>query len=280
MLYIKGGIEMTKEEAINQALQEAREEAGLSQSQAGEKLGVTRQAVSQFENSGSVNMNTYFRLCDIYGISPVEMMEKIVLKESKMIKNIDKYVVAYGDDTQEEHEYFDTLIEANEEAEWLWTKHYTASERKHNYVSVYYLDKEIGQDGEILSWQRITDEMFSSEEYESRIYLDEDEMEEVLQFDSNDFPQIKRDLKDRFYVTDKSDYSWLVDLAESLDWIQDAIDGGLLKENYEIDEYQDFIDLSEDIQNIFKAIDAKKLSYDDIEEPMSVHELKNLASEL
>lgn len=274
---------MTKEEAIRSALVEAREEAGLSQSQAGEKLGVTRQAISQFENSGAVNMSSYFALCEAYEISPVEMMEKIErnLKESKrMVKNIDKYVVVYGDDTQEEHEYFDTLIEANEEAEWLWTNHYTASERKHNYVRVYYLDKEVEQDGEILSEPEITDEMFSSEEYESRIYLDEDEMEEVLQFDSNDFPQIKRDLKDRFYVTDKSDYSWLVDLAESLDWIQDAIDGGLLKENYEIDEYQDFIDLSEDIQNIFKAIDAKKLSYDDIEEPMSVHELKDLASGL
>ena len=73
---------MTKE-AINQALQEAREEAGLSQSQAGEKLGVTRQAISQFENRGSVSMNTYFSLCEAYGISPVALMEK-------MVKNINK----------------------------------------------------------------------------------------------------------------------------------------------------------------------------------------------
>ena len=273
---------MTKEEAIRKALQEARKEAGLSQSQAGEKLGVTRQAISQFENSGSVSMNTYFSLCDTYGISPVALMEKIetnLKKGKKMVKNINKYVVAYGDKYQEDREFFESLEEANYEAEWMWTKHYTASERKHNYVRVYYLETEVEQDGEVLSEPEITEEMFSSEKYEKRIYLDEDEMEEVLQFDSNDFPQIKRDLKDRFYVTNKSDYDWLVGLAESLDWIQDAIDDGLLKENYEIDEYQDFIDLGEDILSVYNSLNTDRLDWDDIE-PMTVSELRGLASEL
>ena len=272
---------MTKEEAINQALQEAREEAGLSQSQAGEKLGCTRQAVSQFENSGSVNMNTYFRLCDIYGISPVEMMEKIVLKESKMIKNINKYVVAYGDEYQESREYFESLEEANEEAVYIWDKHYTDLERKHNHVYVYYLEREIEEDGEIMEDSHSDEEMFDSEIEKKKIYLDEAEMEKIFEFDSNDFPQIKEDRKGH-YVMSKSEYNWLVDLTDALYWVEDAVDGELLTERYaeEIDEYNDFIDLGEDIQNIFKAIDAKKLSYDDIEEPMSVHELKDLASEL
>ena len=131
---------MTKEEAIRKALQEAREEAGLSQSQAGEKLGLSRQSISQYENSGAVNMSSYFALCEAYEISPVEMMEKIErnLKESKrMVKNIDKYVVVYGDDTQEEREYVNTLKEANYKAEWMWTKHYTELERKHNHGYVY-----------------------------------------------------------------------------------------------------------------------------------------------
>lgn len=275
---------MTKEEAIRKALQEARKEAGLSQSQAGEKLVVTRQAISQFENSGAVNMSTYFALCEAYEISPVEMMEKIErnLKESKrMVKNIDKYVVVCGGDTQEDRELFNTLEEANYEAEYIWDKHYTNRERKHNHVYVYFLEREIEEDGEIMQDSHSDLEMFDSEIEKKKIYLDEAEMEKIFDFDSNDFPQIKEDRKGH-YVMSRSDYNWLVDLTDALYWVEDAVDGELLTERYaeEIDEYNDFIDLGEDIQNIFKALDAKKLSYDDIEEPMSVHELKDLASGL
>ena len=275
---------MTKEEAIRKALQESREEAGLSQSQAGEKLGLSRQSISQYENSGSLNMSSYFALCEVYETSPVKMMEKIenILKESKkMIKNIDKYVVEYGDKYQEDREFFESFEEAKEYAEYIWDKHYTDLERKHNHVYVYFLEREIEQDGEIMEDSHSDQEMFDSEIEKKKIYLDEAEMEKIFDFDSNDFPQIKEDRKGH-YVMSRSEYNWLVDLTDALYWVEDAVDGELLTERYaeEIDEYNDFIDLSEDIQNIFKAIDAKKLSYDDIEEPMSVHELKDLASEL
>ena len=274
---------MTKEESIRSALVEAREEAGLSQSQAGEKLGLSRQSISQYENSGAVNMSSYFALCEAYEISPVEMMEKIErnLKESKrMVKNINKYVVAYGDKYQENREFFESFEEAKEEAAYIWYKHYTNRERKHNHVYVYFLEREIEEGGEIMEDSHKDEDMFDSE-IEKKIYLDDDEMEKVFEFDSNDFPQIKED-RNGHYVMSRSEYNWLVDLTDALDWIEDAVDGELLTERYaeEIDEYNDFIDLGEDIQNIFKALDAKKLSYDDIEEPMSVHELKDLASEL
>lgn len=275
---------MTKEEAIRKALQEARKVAGLSQSQAGEKLGLSRQSISQYENSGAVNMSSYFALCEAYETSPVEMMEKIenILKESKkMIKNIDKYVVAYGDKYQEDREFFNTLEEANYEAEYIWDKHYTNRERKHNHVYVYFLEREIEEDGEIMQDSHSDLEMFDSEIEKKKIYLDEAEMEKIFDFDSNDFPQIKED-RNGHYVMSRSEYNWLIDLAESLDWIEDAVNDGLLKENYAegIDEYQDFIDLGQDILRIYNALNTNELDWDDIEEPMSTNELRDLASEL
>ena len=65
---------MTKQE-IAARLKKARIDAGMTQAEAAEKLGVSYQAVSNYERgTNRVDSATLSRLCEIYGVRPAEML--------------------------------------------------------------------------------------------------------------------------------------------------------------------------------------------------------------
>jgi transcriptional regulator with XRE-family HTH domain len=59
---------------IADAIKKARISAGLTQLQAAEKLGITYQAISNYERGKTrVDTDTLRKLCDIYGISVLDV---------------------------------------------------------------------------------------------------------------------------------------------------------------------------------------------------------------
>jgi transcriptional regulator with XRE-family HTH domain len=60
------------------ALKSARKEAGLRQAEVAEKAELDPSYVSMLENNRySPTLTVYFRLCEVIGISPTELMKRI-----------------------------------------------------------------------------------------------------------------------------------------------------------------------------------------------------------
>ena len=61
---------------LGQRLQKARKESGLSQEELAEQLGVSRQAVSKWENGVSdPSTSNLIALAKLYGLSAEELLE-------------------------------------------------------------------------------------------------------------------------------------------------------------------------------------------------------------
>ena len=69
---------MREQQTLGRRIQEARKAAGLSQESLGERLGVSRQAVSKWE-SGAADPSTsnLLALAKLYGVSPEELLKSV-----------------------------------------------------------------------------------------------------------------------------------------------------------------------------------------------------------
>ena len=87
-----------------------------------------------------------------------------------------KYGVIYGDDRNEEIEFFDTLGEANKKAESVW-EHYTDREQKTNHVETIDIRKEDLSDPD--DWESYTAYGYCSGRFNSdrwyAVMMDDDE---------------------------------------------------------------------------------------------------------
>ena len=66
---------MREQQTLGRRIQEARKAAGLSQESLGERLGVSRQAVSKWESGASdPSTSNLMALAKLYGISAEELL--------------------------------------------------------------------------------------------------------------------------------------------------------------------------------------------------------------
>ena len=66
---------MREQQTLGRRIQEARKAAGLSQESLGERLGVSRQAVSKWESGASdPSTSNLLALAKLYGISAEELL--------------------------------------------------------------------------------------------------------------------------------------------------------------------------------------------------------------
>ena len=82
-------------EKVAECLKFGRKLAGLTQSDVAEKLGVTYQAISNYERGiNRIDQDTLLKLCSLYGIPPIELMEDIdyalIAKKLKAARNTKK----------------------------------------------------------------------------------------------------------------------------------------------------------------------------------------------
>lgn len=80
---------------VAECLKFGRKLAGLTQSDVAEKLGVTYQAISNYERGiNRIDQDTLLKLCSLYGIPPIELMEDIdyalIAKKLKAARNTKK----------------------------------------------------------------------------------------------------------------------------------------------------------------------------------------------
>ena len=69
---------MREQQTLGRRIQEARKAAGLSQESLGERLGVSRQAVSKWENGTSEpNTSNLMALARLYGIPAEDLLKGV-----------------------------------------------------------------------------------------------------------------------------------------------------------------------------------------------------------
>ena len=69
---------MREQQTLGRRIQEARKAAGLSQESLGERLGVSRQAVSKWESGASdPSTSNLLALAKLYGVSAEDLLRSV-----------------------------------------------------------------------------------------------------------------------------------------------------------------------------------------------------------
>ena len=102
------------EQTLGKRIMEHRKRLGLTQDQLAEKLGITAQAISKWENDLSCpDIGTLPKLADIFGISTDELLG--VEKRAKV------HEAEVVDDADEDHGIFNVSINSKEnDGKWVF----------------------------------------------------------------------------------------------------------------------------------------------------------------
>ena len=84
---------------IGEKIEQYRKRLNLSQEELSNKLFVSRQTISQWENNQtSPTIDNFLRLCDIFGITMNDFFEDNVSTNEKLSESKEEYIWRYSED--------------------------------------------------------------------------------------------------------------------------------------------------------------------------------------
>lgn len=106
------------EKTIGDRIREERESAGLTQLELSNKIGITPQAVSQYERGiKNPKITTIYRFADAIGVSPSKLFDGIKIEEVEKPERFYWVKIQYDDDVKCRHFQVPFVLFANSKEE-------------------------------------------------------------------------------------------------------------------------------------------------------------------
>lgn len=106
------------EKTIGDRIREERESAGLTQLELANKIGITPQAVSQYERGiKNPKITTIYRFADAIGVSPSKLFDGVKIEEAEKPERFYWVKIQYDDDKKCRHFQAPFVLFANSKEE-------------------------------------------------------------------------------------------------------------------------------------------------------------------
>lgn len=106
------------EKTIGDRIREERESAGLTQLELANKIGITPQAVSQYERGiKNPKITTIYRFADAIGVSPSKLFDGVKIEEVEKPERFYWVKIQYDDDVKYRHFQAPFVLFANSKEE-------------------------------------------------------------------------------------------------------------------------------------------------------------------
>ena len=106
------------EKTIGDRIREERESAGLTQLELANKIGITPQAVSQYERGiKNPKITTIYRFADAIGVSPSKLFDGVKIEETEKPERFYWVKIQYDDDVKCRHFQAPFVLFANSKEE-------------------------------------------------------------------------------------------------------------------------------------------------------------------
>lgn len=106
------------EKTIGDRIREERESAGLTQLELANKIGITPQAVSQYERGiKNPKITTIYKFADAIGVSPSKLFDGVKIEEVEKLERFYWVKIQYDDDVKRRHFQVPFVLFANSKEE-------------------------------------------------------------------------------------------------------------------------------------------------------------------